>query len=350
MTHQSHVELSICIPTFNRAAFIGVTLDSIISQATSECEIVVSDNASTDDTEQIVSKYAQRFDRLRYFRQETNTGFDRNYDSAVELSRGRYCWLMTDDDILNPGAIAAVLEAIRRNPGLILVNVEYRDFCMSKVLQPSGLPYDTDRAYRPVEMERLFVEAHLILKYVGCFVVNRKIWLARNRERYYNSGFIFLGVIFQEQLPEEALVIAKPLIRYRRGAAHTYSPQLSEVIYAKMPSVIESLTTVSESARSEFWQVGLRGSFQELLHMRAWGVYSLTEYRRWVRPRLRSTRKALTSAFVAFLPGTLVNTLFMLYFALTRQSQGVWSPDMELQSLRESRFYYRNWRVFNRAS
>lgn len=51
------IKLSICIGTFNRSAFIGATLESIVSQATSECEIVVSDNASNDDTWKVVSEY-----------------------------------------------------------------------------------------------------------------------------------------------------------------------------------------------------------------------------------------------------------------------------------------------------
>ena len=66
--------LSICIATLNRGAFIGETLESIVSQAANEVEIVVVDGASTDNTEDIVRSYAARFPRLRYLRLENKGG------------------------------------------------------------------------------------------------------------------------------------------------------------------------------------------------------------------------------------------------------------------------------------
>jgi glycosyltransferase involved in cell wall biosynthesis len=60
------LKLSFCISTLNRGSVIGATLESIIAaQATEECEIVVLDAASTDNTERVVSGYALKFDRLR---------------------------------------------------------------------------------------------------------------------------------------------------------------------------------------------------------------------------------------------------------------------------------------------
>src|SRR5262245_4495007 len=109
MTRKPIYKLSICIGTFNRAEFLEATLQSIISQATSECEIVVSNNASTDDTDRVVAEYASRFGGLRYIKQGTNLGFDRNFDAAVETARGEYCWLFSDDDVMKPGALAGVL-------------------------------------------------------------------------------------------------------------------------------------------------------------------------------------------------------------------------------------------------
>jgi abequosyltransferase len=82
------VKLSICIATFNRASALGKTLERVIAQATDDCEIVVSDNASTDNTEQVVAEYARRFCRLRYIRLEANRGFERNFNCAVEAARG----------------------------------------------------------------------------------------------------------------------------------------------------------------------------------------------------------------------------------------------------------------------
>lgn len=350
MKQTTAFKLSICIATYNRAELLGRTIESIITQTPDDFEIVVSDNASTDDTQHVVSDYSRRFDRLRYLRQVDNKGFDRNFDSAVEFARGEYCWLVPDDDWLLPDAIATVLNALRRDLSLVVVNVEYRDFTMSKVVQPRGFHFESDRLYRTGEMERLFLETGVVLKYVGSVVIKRAIWLERQRQQYYGSWFIWLGVIFQEHLPGEALAIAKPLISYRKGNTHTYSPLYSEIWFSKLPQVVGSFKTVSESAKAQFWKRAEQWSnFPELLRWRAFGLYSMNEYRRWIRPRLGSMHARLAPRLIALLPGALVNALFVIYYSVTRRPRGVWRPEMELESLRESPFHYTNWRFFKRS-
>src|SRR5579864_441213 len=120
------LQLSLCIATFNRASFIGATLQSILGQCNDAVEVVILDGGSSDDTAGVVRQYAQRYPCVRYFRQEVNRGVDPDFDRAVGEARGRYCWLMTDDDLLRPGAIDTVLDAIRQDYALIIVNAEVR--------------------------------------------------------------------------------------------------------------------------------------------------------------------------------------------------------------------------------
>ena len=82
------MKLSVCIATFNRARYIGETLDSILAQATDDVEVVVLDGGSTDGTRDVVEEFARRHPRLRYVRQETNHGVDRDFDTAVHLATG----------------------------------------------------------------------------------------------------------------------------------------------------------------------------------------------------------------------------------------------------------------------
>ncbi len=107
--------LSICIATYNRADYIGQTLDSIIPQLDDDVELLVVDGASTDNTEAIVRKYTDP--RIRYVRLPVKGGVDQDYCKAVELARGEFCWFFTDDDILKPGAISAVKNAISAGYG-----------------------------------------------------------------------------------------------------------------------------------------------------------------------------------------------------------------------------------------
>lgn len=327
-------KLSICITTFNRAALIGTTLESIIVQDTSDCEVLILDGGSTDNTKLVVSQYIRRSDRFRYVRQENNNGFDRDCDRAVELARGEYCWLMTDDDLLKTGAVATVLQVLSRDVSLIIVNAENKDFTLSNVLQRRRIEFDSDRVYGSGEMDRLFVEVGNYLQYVGCIVIKRSIWLARERQRYYDSWFIHVGVIFQEPLPGDMVVIAEPLISYRMGNAHTWSPHVTEILLAKWPSLLRTVA-LSESARGKISSAEPWRHPRRLLLLRALGFYSYTEYQRWVRPQLHSSGRKIVAVIAALIPGELVNAFFVFYYSTSRPAQG-----HRLQQLKESRFYF----------
>jgi glycosyltransferase involved in cell wall biosynthesis len=337
-------KLSICISTFNRAAFIGATLESIIEQITNDCEIVVLDGGSTDDTERVVAEYVCRCDRLRYLRQDTNNGVDRDYDCAVRVARGEYCWLASDDDLLKPGAVSAVLSSLNQDLSLILINAETMNINMSSIVQGRFLNIDSDRSYSPSEMDRMFAETGDILQYIGCVVIKRIIWLERDRERYFGSLFIHVGVIFQKPLPGRATVIAKPLISYRMGNTRTFSAKSFEVCMFNWPSVVWSLS-LSESAKNKVSRAEPWRAFQSLLQFRAMGYYSSTEYNCWIRPRLRSMWESLTPKVVALLPGTLANSLLLLYYSVAGHNRHMW-----LQALKESRFYVLKWGVFERSA
>ena len=94
--------LSICI-RLNRSGYLKECLESIAVQLTNDnslnksVEIVVSDNASTDDTANTVKEFQKKFDNIKYFKNETNLGFDRNMLNVVAKSTGEYCLTLGDD-------------------------------------------------------------------------------------------------------------------------------------------------------------------------------------------------------------------------------------------------------------
>ena len=118
--------LSICIPTYNRAAFLKELLPSILHQlaelASGEVELIVSDNASTDGT----SEYLRLIDnaRLRWWTNDENIGGDRNFLKCVEEARGEYVWLFGDDDVLPKDSVARVLDFLRRENPALLISVD----------------------------------------------------------------------------------------------------------------------------------------------------------------------------------------------------------------------------------
>lgn len=336
------VRLSICITTFNRAAFIGETLESILSQLPEDCELVVLDSASTDATSEVLSSYEGRHSNLRFVRKETNKGFDEDCDSAVELARGEYCWLMTDDDVVKPGAIAAILGSINSSLSLILLNGEIVSFDMAKVLQHRWVEVASDRMYASSELDRLVTDHGHLLRFVGCVVIKRSIWMARDRRRYFGSMFIHLGVIFQELLPGKILLIAQPCFRYRMGNTHVYSSRSFETFVVKLLTLLES-TSLSKEAKDRICSTESWTGFRELLELRGLGFYSKAEYVRWVRPRLTSVWHRFNPAFVALLPGGIVNLFYVIYYSLSRRlHRRGFSPEVVLQMMRESPYHFRS--------
>lgn len=126
MDAEPQVDLSICIATRNRASFLEKTLEYLIPQITSGTEVLIVDGGSSDTIPLAVERFRRRCPSISYFRLEEAGGVDRHYALAVENALGNYCWLMSDDDILLPGGVQAILDQIGKGYSLILPNAEVR--------------------------------------------------------------------------------------------------------------------------------------------------------------------------------------------------------------------------------
>src|ERR1700746_1338908 len=95
MTQQRPL-LTLAIPTYNRGAFLRQFLDSVRDQLrlSSDVELVVSDNASTDETSEIINEELRRGTRLTYLRNPENIGPDANFLQCYERASGKYVWVM----------------------------------------------------------------------------------------------------------------------------------------------------------------------------------------------------------------------------------------------------------------
>ena len=129
-------QLSICMASFKRGAFIAQTLDTILPQLRPETELIIVDGASPDNTAEVVERYARDWPQLRYYREVENSGVDADYDKAVGYATGRHVWLMTDDDLLKPNAVDRVLALIlAEDPDLLVVDAEVLDANCDQPLQ-----------------------------------------------------------------------------------------------------------------------------------------------------------------------------------------------------------------------
>lgn len=108
---------SVVIPSYNYARFLGLTLDSILEQGRSDVEVLVVDDASTDETPELVRRYSD----VRYIRLDSNVGASRAWSLGIEAAQGRFLAKIDADDWLLPGWFDSVEQAFEVDPEIGLV-------------------------------------------------------------------------------------------------------------------------------------------------------------------------------------------------------------------------------------
>jgi len=169
--------LTIAIPTYNRASLLNLCLDSIVDQVRecSECiELIVSNNASTDNTRDIVSRYLDIYPELRYTENESNRGYDYNAAKCFSLARSKYVWLFSDDDLLLPRAIERIVPMLKhQNLGIISLATNF--YPCNGTIDISLFPYEPlsfELYDNPKELAR---EVHFWLTYITGIIVNKQL-------------------------------------------------------------------------------------------------------------------------------------------------------------------------------
>jgi glycosyltransferase involved in cell wall biosynthesis len=108
--------VSIGLPVYNGARYLRSALDSLVAQDYADFEIIISDNASDDETETICREYAAQDSRIRYYRSERNMGPVWNAVQVYQAARGEYFMLAAHDDLRQPQYLSRCVAELERNP------------------------------------------------------------------------------------------------------------------------------------------------------------------------------------------------------------------------------------------
>lgn len=217
--------LSIGIPTYNRADLITELIDDILRQIAadelSRINIFISDNASTDNTQEIVSKYVhQNPNLITYHRNQTNLGFSPNVDSAVRNANGKFVLIMSDDDRLGDYALRDLLSALEEHPdlGLAILSAQTWKKDMSA---PCASFSARPNAYYPSGSDYIQATKAFPAALISGYVFNRTKWIDAQPERFFdiNSIHFILGPLVMAKSPCYILS-AKPYIKYRVDMGH----------------------------------------------------------------------------------------------------------------------------------
>ena len=112
---ENSIKFSICIPNYNYANYIGKTIQSVLDQSYGNFEIIIADNASTDDSISVVNSFND--DRISIQINNYNIGFAPNLEKATSKATGDFVILLSSDDIMNPGALEEYAKIIQNYNG-----------------------------------------------------------------------------------------------------------------------------------------------------------------------------------------------------------------------------------------
>lgn len=135
-------EVSVVIPAYNAAPFLGAALDSLLGQSFRRFEIVVIDDCSTDLTWDVIREYSKRDARIRAYRNERNLGISGNRNYGVGLARGRYIAWQDADDVSLPTRLEKQYEFLESNPEVGIVGGFIEIFRGDRVIGVRRYPAD----------------------------------------------------------------------------------------------------------------------------------------------------------------------------------------------------------------
>lgn len=154
MTHTPR--LSIGLPVYNGENYLEQALDDLLDQSYEDFELVISDNASTDRTDEICRTYADKDDRIRYHRQRVNTGAAENHNFVFRQSRGELFKWASHDDLYGRDLLLRCVEALDANPHVILAHSWQAIVgAEGEILQRVEYPLHTDAPTAPARFRSM---------------------------------------------------------------------------------------------------------------------------------------------------------------------------------------------------
>jgi glycosyltransferase involved in cell wall biosynthesis len=263
--------------------------------------------------------------QVRYFREEKNEGVDRDYDKAVGYSRGKYCWLFTDDDLLKPNAIKDILLSLQTGCNLLILNSEIKDARLNKFLMVKALEGDDYQA--TLMTDDIFQKFAFHLTFIGYVVIKRELWQLRNRDSYFGTAFIHIGVIFQSPPIENIFFKSSPVLTIRYGNA-MWTPRGFQIWMCNWPRLIWSFNGFSLRAKGVITPLKPYENIRMLIYQRAIGAFTTKEYFKFLLFK-SSLLSNMAGLIIAITPGPLVNLTVYLYFKKFRKDSNLSIYDLK---------------------
>ncbi len=235
--------LTIAIPTYNRASFVEACLTQLLPQIKPyeiEVEIIVSDNASTDNTAEVVNKFTKNGYNIKYNRHSENLGMDGNFISVFENASGKYIWQLSDDDLAVNDAVRRVIEVLKSNEdiGVLYLNnlwfhstVDYSKF-------DTNAPNNTIFYSNPLDYLR---RVNYWVTFLSANIINKNLVEGKiDPYEFKGTSLALLSwTIRTVFLAKKNVVLENPVLACRAGGQGGY--KFAQVFSTNFNSILELL-------------------------------------------------------------------------------------------------------------
>lgn len=148
--------VTVGIPTFNRAALLREAIESVLAQTYGDFRLLVSDNASTDETPDVLASFSDS--RLEYHRATENIGMIGNFNRLLALADTELAMFLPDDDRLYPDYLRSVVDVLQRNPGVGIAHTAFDEIGLDSHVQERPTPADPSEPACKIEPGHAFLE------------------------------------------------------------------------------------------------------------------------------------------------------------------------------------------------
>ncbi len=223
-------KISVCIPAYNRASLLLPLLDSIFSQEYDDFEVVIAEDGSPERLaiRDVVAGYITRYpDRLTYIENPKNLGYDGNIRNLFEIAHGEYVFFMGNDDLMCPGALAKVAEAVTRHSDVGVVLRSYAAF--------DGVPDNIVQTFRYFDQELFFPAGAVTVStiyrrsvVIPGMVIHREDALKFATDRFDGTLLYQLYLVAEILVEKNAVYLPDVTVLYRNGGTPDFGNSAAE--------------------------------------------------------------------------------------------------------------------------
>ena len=194
--------VSICIPTYNRAGMVNKAIESALCQTYQNIEVIVVDNASSDNIEEVVGSYDDL--RLTFVKNKENLGLFGNFNRCIELYKGSFLHILHSDDYIDPDFTEKCVAFFESNPDVFLTCTSSRTIIETNILEnkvfEENFILKAPEGFRKLLSERCFISCPSVMVRRGLYEKRCKFsldylyssdyyqWIMVSR--FHDSGYV----------------------------------------------------------------------------------------------------------------------------------------------------------------